>query len=108
MHIICRLSCSFYTLELLNDFTNRDQASTVGRRDESNMHIDCSLPYELLALETALTACSRGLEAEAAEIEVGQTCTYRRTLVKMWGAHHALPSVTGCMRDTTVASTCNQ
>lgn len=34
------------------------------------MHIDCSLPYELLALETALTACSRGLEAEAAEIEV--------------------------------------
>ncbi|KAK9843653.1 hypothetical protein WJX81_001185 [Elliptochloris bilobata] len=38
-------------------------------RDESNMHIDLTLPYELLALETALTACSRGLEADASEIE---------------------------------------
>ena len=39
-------------------------------RDESNMHIDLSLPYELLALETALAACTRGLEAEASEVEV--------------------------------------
>ena len=34
------------------------------------MHIDLSLPYELLALETALAACTRGLEAEASEVEV--------------------------------------
>jgi len=39
-------------------------------RDVSNMHIDSRLPYELLALETALAACSRGLEAEANDIEV--------------------------------------
>ena len=43
------------------------------RRDDSNMHIDSRLPYELLALETALAACSRGLEAEANEIEVCYT-----------------------------------
>jgi hypothetical protein len=34
------------------------------------MHFDSRLPYELLALETALAACSRGLEAEANDIEV--------------------------------------
>ncbi len=34
------------------------------------MHIDLSLPYELLALETALATCTRGLEAEASEVEV--------------------------------------
>lgn len=48
------------------------------------MHIDSRLPYELLALETALAACSRGLEAEANEIEVRTTRQPLGRLRKAW------------------------